>query len=309
MESLRPLIHSAHIMFEPTFDLGPPLSCFIIDTGYCEVWHHHVIQGGPRERIECHSIAALLRHSRYGWFLWDTGYSPRILDHTVSLPFRAYRWATPFRIDPQDSVVAQLTHFNLTPRDITKVIISHFHADHIAGLQDFPIAEYVCTSKAFDDVRHLGGWGALRHAFIPALLPSDFDARAITVSILGAPTVHGLGPSYDLFGDASALLISLPGHAAGQLGLLVNTTRGILFFVADSCYLTRAIRERRDPSLLLRLVTDNWREAQMTLKKLNLFSQEFPGIIMIPSHRRVSTTLRHMLTEFSEFCHLNLLAC
>src|SRR5689334_5759477 len=156
----------------------PHLECHILDTGFCLAWEHHMIEGGRRCQIACHSIVALLGHPEHGWSLWDAGYAPRMLDETRRLPFWLYRRITPLRLRPELAAVAQIGRWGLAPRDIRRVIISHFHADHIAGLRDFASAELICLRSAYDDVAARRGWRALRRGFIPALLPDDFAARA-----------------------------------------------------------------------------------------------------------------------------------
>src|SRR6202043_1176341 len=125
----------------------PILQCGMLDTGYCLAWESHVLQGGQHRRIVCHSLVALLRHPEHGWLLWDTGYAPRMLEVTRRLPFRLYRYATPLRLRPDLAVVAQLQQRGLAARDIRRVLISHFHADHIAGLRDFPAAELIASQE------------------------------------------------------------------------------------------------------------------------------------------------------------------
>src|SRR4051812_11536380 len=120
---------------------APALRYHVLDTGYCLASEHHVIKGGRRRRFACHATVALLHHPQQGWLLWDTGYAPRMLDLTRRLPFRLYRLATPLRLRPEQAVIAQLPRLGIDPRQIRRVLISHFHADHIAGLRDFPEAE------------------------------------------------------------------------------------------------------------------------------------------------------------------------
>jgi len=155
----------------------PTLQCHILDTGYCLAWEHHILQGGRHRRVACHSLAALLCHPEQGWLLWDTGYAPRMLEATRRLPFLLYRYATPLRLKPELAVVAQLARWKLAPGDIRRVLISHFHADHIAGLFDFPAAEFIASRPAYEDIAFRRGLHALSRAFIPDLLPNDFSAR------------------------------------------------------------------------------------------------------------------------------------
>jgi len=263
---------------------APALACRVLDTGYCLASEHHLIQGGRRLRIACHSIAALLRHPAHGWLLWDAGYAPRLLHATERLPFRLYRWATPLRLDPALAVVAQLARFGLSPRDIRRVVVSHFHADHIAGLRDFPDAEWVALGAAYRDVAGRRGWGALSRTFLPALLPDRFGRRATLLPDFTGSPLGALGPTHDLFGDGTAVLVALPGHARGQIGLLARTERGPVFFAADSCWLSASYRESRPPHRITQLFADDPRAVRETIGRLHAFSRTYPDVAIVPSH-------------------------
>jgi glyoxylase-like metal-dependent hydrolase (beta-lactamase superfamily II) len=266
------------------FERAPRLLCQILDTGYCLAHESHLLRGGARRTIACHSIAALLRHPRHGWLLWDTGYAPRMLEATRRWPFSLYRRATPLHIRPELAVVAQLERFGLQPADIKTIIVSHFHADHIAGLHDFPAARFVATRAAFDDTRQRQGWNALRRAFIPALLPADFADRADLLPAFDGPALPGLGATHDLLHDGSLLLVALPGHARGQIGLLAQTERGPVLFAADGCWHSRSIRERRPPHPLTYLFVDDRRAVQTTIDALHHFAAARPDVRIVPSH-------------------------
>ena len=262
----------------------PTLHIFFLDTGYCLAWENHLLQHGQHRRIACHALVALLQHPTHGWLLWDTGYAPRMLDATRQFPFSLYGRATPLRLDPELSVVHQLTRWNLQPSDINYVILSHFHADHLAGLLDFPHATLIATRSAYEGVASLQGIRALRRAFIPALMPSDFIQRARLLPSFSGPALPGLGATYDVFEDGSLLLVALPGHARGQLGMLAHTTRGRILLAADGCWLRRSITEQRPPARITNLFTDDPAAIRSTIVNLHTFSQAEADTIIIPTH-------------------------
>lgn len=265
-------------------DHTPIVACHVLDTGYCLAHENLVLRGGERKSIRCHSIVALLRHPQQGWLLWDTGYAPRMWDVTARWPFWLYRRATPLHIQPELAVSAQLDRFGLAPADVRTIIVSHFHADHIAGLHDFPQSRFVATQAAYADIRRRQGFSALRRAFIPGLLPADFAARALLLPRFSGPALPGLGATHDLFGDGALLLVDLPGHACGQIGLLAQTDRGPVLFAADSCWHSRSIRERRPPHPLTYLFVDDSRAVRATIEALYVFAAARPDVRIVPSH-------------------------
>jgi glyoxylase-like metal-dependent hydrolase (beta-lactamase superfamily II) len=258
--------------------------CHILDTGYCLAREKYILQGGAWRMIACHSLVALLHHPEHGWLLWDTGYAPRMLEVTRRLPFALYRMATPLRLKAELAVVAQLPRLGLQASDIRHVVISHFHADHIAGLRDFPAAAYIASQRAYSDIASRQGLSALSRAFLPALLPEQFERQATLLPPFQDKPLPALGATHDLFHDGSLLLVELPGHACGQIGLLACTTRGRILFAADGCWMRRALRENRPPSRLTNLFVDDPILVRATLQRLHDFARTQPDVTIIPSH-------------------------
>lgn len=258
--------------------------CHILDTGYCLAHESTMMQGGRHKQVACHALVALMQHPTHGWILWDTGYAPYMLTETAKFPYRFYRWATPLHLDPALAVAAQLPRFGLSPADIGTVIISHFHADHIAGLRDFPQAQFIVSATAYTHIKDRRGFDALRHGHIPALLPADFAQRVTLLPPFCGPELPYLGPTHDLFGDDTLRLVELPGHARGQLGLFARTNRGGYFFLADGAWLTQSIHENRPPSRLTDLIVDDPAAVRRTITNLHHFAQAEPQWRLVPTH-------------------------
>ena len=261
----------------------------VLSAGYCSCPEHMAIQGGRWKNIRFPAMFALLEHPRFGPMLFDTGYSYRFFSETAHFPFQIYRVTTPVTLREEQLAVNQLAAKNIRPGDITHVFISHFHADHIAALGDFPKAKYVYLPQAFDWVQNKRGFAALSRAYLPGLIPGDFAQRSAPVNIAAprllppeyAPFTHG----FDLLGDDSLLAIELPGHATGQMGLITRDDRGeSYFFVADAAWLGRSIQENLPPNRMANFLFTNPSIYRATLSDLHHFSTSHSDMHILPSH-------------------------
>jgi glyoxylase-like metal-dependent hydrolase (beta-lactamase superfamily II) len=266
----------------------------VLHAGYCIAPEHIAIQDGAWRNIQFPAMFALLEHPRFGPMLFDSGYSYRFFDATKSFPNLFYRWTTPVTLREEDLAVNQLSIFNIKPSDISRVFISHFHADHIAALADFDRARYIYLPHAYDNIRHTRGLQAVSKAFLPGLIPGDFDERsaAIDVSTSRAlpPQYAPFTKGYDLLGDESILAVELPGHAHGQMGLFVRDDHKTYFFVADAAWLKQSIEENRPPHKIADLLFSDGKAYRETLGNLHEYHMHRPEVNIIPSHCKETIT-------------------
>jgi glyoxylase-like metal-dependent hydrolase (beta-lactamase superfamily II) len=261
----------------------------IFTAGFCTCPEHIAIQGGHWRNIHFPAMFALFEHPRFGPMLFDTGYSHRFFEETHRFPNRLYRMMTPVTLCEEQLAVNQLATRGLKPSDITRVIISHFHADHIAALGDFPCAQYVYLPSAFESVLKLRGVKALSRGHLPGLIPGDFVERAapldISVSRPLPPEYAPFTRGHDLLGDESLLAIDLPGHAVGQMGLFARDESGsTYFFVADAAWLGKSISENRPPHRLANILFPDPAAYRATLTDLHHFQANRADVHVIPSH-------------------------
>lgn len=269
----------------------PRVELHLLRVGRCRHPEWVTIRGGRWRIIDFPALAALILHPARGPILYDTGYADRFETATAAFPERLYRCLTPMRLPAEERLVSQLGRYGLQAEDIQRVLISHLHADHVAGLGDLPRAVFMALEA--DVANHCGGgagrWRALRRGVLPGLLPPDFGSRLVLADV--QPAVD-LGPSwapfergYDLLGDRSLIGIPLPGHSPAQLGVLLRTREDrLVLLAADACWSARAWREQRMPSILARPLFADWHAYRRTLAGLRQVADRHPDLAIVPSH-------------------------
>ena len=248
------------------------------EVGYCTHIGCMALKGAGFRVCKFPSRAWLLEAGGKRW-LWDTGYASWFEQYTREGVFRIYRQMTPVYFDPQASLAQQLLARGITGGDIDGIILSHFHADHVAGLRDFPGVACLCSGEGWQQVRHLRGFAALRQAFVPGLFPAEFESsltffeRFESVALPAALMPFDRG--YLLPGsNDEILLVPLPGHAAGHFGAFVLTDAGWTLLAADAAWSPTSYRELKGPSRLANLVMADPAAFYRTLEKLNQLWQQ-----------------------------------
>ena len=260
----------------------PDVRVTMFDTGYCTTKAELVALGTGWTPMRCYAPAFLLEHPTAGPCLFDTGYAPRILDAFARWPARLYAFATP--TVPGVPVVEQLAARGIAARDVRTVIVSHLHADHVAGLCDFPSACFVISAGARALYRETGGLAAVQRGVVLSLFPRDFVARCQVIDRYLSDAAGPLGPTCDLFGDGSVRLVPLPGHARGQIGALVTSHRGPLLLCADGAWTSRSYREQRMPHPVTAAMQDDMQALGQTLLQLRTFAEQHPEVTILPTH-------------------------
>ncbi|MCC5973410.1 MAG: MBL fold metallo-hydrolase [Rubellimicrobium sp.] len=207
--------------------------------------------------------------------LFDTGYAPRFFAASQPFPERLYRWLTPTTAPAADALARRLIAEG-THGAVRTIVISHFHADHVAGLRDFPDARILCSRRAWDHVRSVSRMGAVRAGYLRALLPEDIEDRLGFVDDLPMrplpPVFHPFREGRDLFGDGTVLLLPLPGHSTGQIGAaFIGPDGAAHLLIADASWSVTALRDDAPPpGLTLRFIGSaaDFRETWGKLRQL-----------------------------------------
>lgn len=267
-----------------------PVELSILSAGYCLHPERLTLRGGTLKPVAFPAGYALIRHPEYGPILFDTGYSARFFQETASLPASLYRKITPVVYREEESAVRRLQAGGISPEEVRYVVLSHFHADHIGGVRDFPQAQYIYLQKSYDAVSGLGPVRATKAGFLPGLLPEDFRLRSIPVDEASAkralPQGLPFSEAYDLLGDGSLLAVELSGHAAGMIGVFVSTGEHDYLLCADTVWSSRAFRENRKPHLAASLIMSSRTEYHRNFERLRQLHEQYPQLRIVPSHCR-----------------------
>ncbi|KAG2387022.1 hypothetical protein C9374_002057 [Naegleria lovaniensis] len=280
----------------------------ILCSGYCTHSNHITdssISYWNSEIIKFPSLFVLIQHSKFGNILFDTGYSSRFYKETQFMPYLLYGKLTPVFLKENESAMEILkVQFGILPQDVNYIIISHFHADHISGLRDFPNAKFVYSKEGFEYLKERKQSCCCRdirccvNGFIPNLLPDDFEKRSIQVSetqFSNHVTIVPPFKSFDLFGDHSLFIVDLPGHCKGHLGCYFTVSceeasnqdnkNGTFLLIGDAAWSSNAIINASPPHLVTKyLVQYDWNAYCHTLQTLHKLWKEEKNLKIIPSH-------------------------
>ncbi|WP_162959059.1 MBL fold metallo-hydrolase [Micromonospora tulbaghiae] len=134
-------------------------------------------------------------------------------------------------LDRDETLKARVISLGRDPRDVSDVILTHHHRDHVGGLADFPLARVHATTECRLAVEKGDG---------RVMSVSAQWAHDVTWASPPAPAPHWRGQfSWTLEGlPASIRLVALAGHSPGHAGVLVDeATQGqSLLHVGDAVY-------------------------------------------------------------------------
>ncbi|MGI9461763.1 MAG: MBL fold metallo-hydrolase [Alphaproteobacteria bacterium] len=265
------------------------LSIKFYQAGFCK--HPECVISGRLglrhfKKVATPMVCALIKHPKHGLILFDVGYSDNFFKATRSMPYRLYKIITPVEVEKTLAMLLHDDHIN--PKDIRYIFISHFHADHIAAIDDFPHAKIITAQVGYDYAKNISGLAAVKKAILPDLIKL-FDKRRFLfiedqVKIKGHKKLYDF-MTYDIFGDGSLVAVSLPGHARGQYGLYMQDSKlGKVFLLADATWLLPSLIDNRLPLPIVASLSDNYRQYVKTFHALHRFYHDNREVKMVPCH-------------------------
>ena len=218
---------------------------------------------------------------RDGLVLFDTGLDPALVSDPdyISSPIGRFLLKRIFRfhVGPEDALDKQLEAINLAPADVSKVIVSHLHFDHIGGIAHVPQADLLVSK---DEWRRLNApdperdWFLREHIELPGAKwqPIEFVPT-------DDPLLAAFGVCYDCMGDGSMILLPTPGHTPGSMSMLVRSS-GLppLLFVGDLTYELEPLYNDQVPGV------GDAEQLKASFEKVRVLRKALPDLVVLPSH-------------------------
>lgn len=130
----------------------------------------------------------------------------------------------------------QLSDIGIGPEDVTRVILSHGHFDHIGNARMFQHAAWYIQRREHEA---LFGADHQEYGYSPPLYES-----------LKKANVQLMEGDHDLFGDGSLRVISTPGQTPGHCSLLVRLPKtGTVMLSADVAHYRYNLDNRIVPTI------------------------------------------------------------
>lgn len=247
-------------------------------SGYCTSHSKVVDPRTPFVEIPFAAVWVLMDLPDGGYAMVDTGYTEHFITATQPFPDRLYRWITPIHLQPEETPLAILSRLGISPNDIRWIVISHFHGDHIAGLKDFPQAQFVCTAAALAEVHRFKGFSAVKRGILHGLFPHDFANRVHTIESVAEQQFtdsYGL-QRYQWSVTPDISWVHLPGHARGMMGFEYQSDDGRIFYATDAAWSHQAFADHVLPLPVVKIFIDSMGEMKTTWRALHAWQKDYP---------------------------------
>jgi len=200
------------------------MKIWLLDNGSIVIEHTQLMWNVPGPQVRIPSYAVLIEHDD-GLFLFDTGFD---LEHTNAvLPFELPEQT------PEQTIPAQLSLAGFSVSDVTTLVNSHLHFDHVGGNKHFTEVTTVLHERELAQARD--------HE------PFEFFGYSDKTWDYEGASFEPISGDVEL---AKGLwLFETPGHTIGHYSLLVTPDSGArpMLFAFDVVYTQPALEKGIQP--------------------------------------------------------------
>jgi len=186
-----------------------------------------------------------------------------------------------------------LARIGVNASNVTKVIITHIHFDHVGGMemfpQAFPKATFYVQKKEFDF--WIKNPIAKRRPFVGI---TDELANKALAALEGTNRLKLVSGDKKIMPGMELLLA--PGHTIALQTVMVNTAKGTAIVASDCAHIARSFKEDNPSCLITDMIA--WLESYDKLRaKASSIDLIFPGhdVIMLQNYPKVAEDITRLV--------------
>lgn len=262
-----------------SLSLSPNLKIHAISTGTVAVKHNFKHKKGPGlisklnlfrgPLTEALPINVYVIEHPEGVIVVDTGENAKVNDSEyfaeASWLQKQFQKTIRLEVSQDEEIGPQLDALGIARSQVRWVVLTHLHLDHTDGLHHFPNTEILVHQQELG--RPYGD--------SPFSYPKWFEPRPFSLNQIGpAPfdAVHYLTQSKDV------MMVPLPGHTYGQVGVLLQADNKHYLFAGDATYDQAQLQAHE-----LAGGHVDFRAANDSMDKIKRFAKQYPTVYL-PAH-------------------------
>ncbi|MEZ5921351.1 MAG: N-acyl homoserine lactonase family protein [Parvularculaceae bacterium] len=204
---------------------------YVFDCGHFEIADMNAYDSSGAQNGKPGSLVNtcfMVRHPK-GDLVWEAGIPDKIESAPDGVVSGGYKMTLP------KTLKGQLDRIGVPPRAVEYFAVADFNADHVGNANLFKDSTFILSERA-------------RDAMFGADAKKD-AANYASYADLEATKKATFADSYDVFGDGSAIVISMPGPKPGHAALFINLPHtGPLLLSGDLFYTQEGRANRAIPT-------------------------------------------------------------
>jgi len=273
----------AGIVWEVERDSVPPGTLRVMHVATTGARERIVVQGGGGDRLDLPVYVYVYEHPIHGTVLIDTGFGRRTAADTADYP--GTRATNLLSLVMGTPAADQLKDIGKDVGDVKNVVVTHMHADHIGGIEDFPNAALWVARSEWESADERTALGK------PDTSPFANHAAVKLVEFTGTQPYGPFPGHVDLFDDGSVILIPAAGHTPGHVAVMVNLPSGSFLFTGDCAWIDRHWTGPELKSSLVRsLLEDDWERNWSNQWRIHEWAAAYPELTVVAGHEPANLT-------------------